>query len=1040
MKKQKKIVSYRKKTVLYVLSCIILFTSYVNAKSEVFPTPAVARIDQQANPIQGTVKDINGEPIIGASIIEKGTTNGVISDIDGNFSISVPRNALLSISYIGYQSTEIQITNQRTLNIVLKEDVEALDEVIVVGYGTQKKVNLTGAVANVNRELMENRPITNISSGIQGLLPGVTVTQRSGQPGSDVGTIRVRGTGTFNKDANGNLMADPMVIVDGVESTMNDIDANDVESISVLKDAASAAIYGSKAANGVILITTKRGKAGTSVVNYAMNMGWQSATDIPKYVTSGQYARLTNQARINNGLTPLFTDEDIRKYEDGSDPYNYPNTDWQDLLYTESGFQQTHNLSFSGGSETMRYMASVGYQGQGGIIRHTDKDQYNMRLNLDGNPKKNLETSFSMAYTRMDLEEPTNPYVGGMAQIFRQANRISPWIPYKKEDGSYGTIGDGNPIAWLDNNSTTDKIRHNLQAIASLKYYILPQLSLKAVGAYKLYYEDSHEMRKALKFTDTWTQGTVDKLYEKGTMYDRVTGDIIAEYKDTFNGSHNVSVLGGYHAELYKYKYTYAYRENFPNNELTDLNAGSTANMSNEGYTRELAMLSWFGRINYDYLGKYLLEANIRYDGTSRFADGNRWGAFPSVSAGWRLSEEEFFESLRPTINNVKLRASWGQLGNQDVGQGYYPTVSTLTLGKDYNYPFGGSIQAGAYTRYAANPNLMWEETTTWGIGLDVTLLSKLNVTLDYYNRATEGVLMKVVTPMTFALENFYDNVGEVSNKGFEISAEYRDRFGQVDFNAGANIAFNKNRIESLGTVTEQLSDSDGAYYILREGESINSFYGYETAGLFQSDEEANNWATYDFSAYKPGAGDIKYVDQNGDGKITTEDRVVMGSFDPGIIFGFNLGAAYKGWDIMAFFQGATDVKGYLGIEAIGAINGDASKPASLWMDSWTEDNKGAKYPRVTVASNGVSVPGISSDFWLQNATYLRLKNLQIGYTIPKALLSKVGISKLRLYYSGQNILTFTGFLDGWDPEAPSGRGNYYPQTKVHSFGMNLTF
>lgn len=1001
----------------------------------VFVTGAYA----QSRTVTGTVADKAGVPVIGASVLEKGTTNGTITDLDGNFTLTVPANATLRITFIGYVSKEIKVTSG-TMNVQLEEDNVGLEEVVVVGYGTQKKVNLTGAVANVNRQLIESRPITSVSAGLQGLLPGVTVTQRSGQPGSDVGTIRVRGTGTYNKDSNGNLMANPMIIVDGVESTMNDIDANDIETISVLKDAASAAIYGSKAANGVVLITTKRGKAGTSVVSYAMNIGWQSATDLPSYVTSGQYARLTNQARINNGLNTLFTDEQIRKYEDGSDPYNYPNTDWIDLLFTESGFQHTHNINISGGNETMRYMASVGYQGQDGIIRHTDKDQYNMRLNLDGNPKKNLETSFSMAYTRMDLQEPTNPYVGGMAQIFRQTYRISPWIPYKKEDGSYGTIGDGNPIAWLDNNSTTDKIQHNLQAIASMKYYILPQFSVKAIGSYKLYYEDNHEMRKAIKFTDTWTQGTVDKMYERVTKYDRVTGDVIAEYQDTFNESHNLSVMGGYHAELYKYKYTYAYRENFPSNQLTDINAGGTANMSSQGYTRELAMMSWFGRLNYDFEGKYLFEANIRYDGTSRFADGNRWGAFPSLSAGWRLSEEEFFEPLKETINNAKLRGSWGKLGNQDIGQGYYPTVSTLSLGSDYNYPFGGSIQSGAWTRYAANPNLKWEETTSWGLGLDVTLLNKLNLTLDYYNRTTEGVLMQVSTPMTYALENYYDNVGEVSNKGFEIGAEYRDRFGEVDFNFGANISFNKNKIESMGKVKEQITDSDGAQYILRTGEAINSFFGYETAGLFQSQAEIDSWHSYDFTSYAVKPGDIKYVDQNGDGKITSADRVVLGSFDPGVTFGFNVGAGYKGWDIMAFFQGAADVKGYLGIEAIGAINGDASKPASLWLDSWTTENTGAKYPRVTETSNGVSMPNTFSDFWQQDATYLRLKNLQIGYTFPRSILSKVGISKLRLYYSGQNILTFTGFLEGWDPEAPSGRGNYYPQTKVHSFGMNLTF
>ena len=1005
-------------------------------------TPSVANVNavQQSGTCKGVVKDAAGEAIIGASVVVKGTTNGSITDFDGNFELSGVKNgAILQVSYVGYITQEVKYNGQ-SLNVILKEDNMNLEEVVVVGYGTQKKANLTGSVANVNNKLIESRPITSVSAGLQGLLPGVTVTQRSGQPGADNGTIRVRGTGTFNA-------ADPMVIVDGVESTMNDIDANDIESISVLKDAASSAIYGSKAANGVILITTKRGKAGQSQVSYSGLFGWQSATELPEYATSAEYAELTNEALANAGQSPRYTAEQIQKYRDGSDPYNYPNTNWQDLLYTESGFQTQHNININGGTEQMRYMASVGYQGQEGIIRHANKDQYNMRLNLDGKPKNWLETSFSMSYTQIDITEPTNPYVGGLAQFFRQVNMISPMVPYKKEDGSYGTIGDGNPIAWLDNNSTADYKRHNLQTIGSMKFIILPELSVKAMASYKLYYEDFHEMRKALKFTDTWTQGSVDKLWERGTNYDRITGDVIAEYKDSF-GSHNVSAMAGYHAELYKYKETQAYRQSFPSNSLTDLNAGGTANMSNSGYSRELAMLSYFGRVNYDYAGKYLLEGNIRYDGTSRFARGNRWGFFPSVSAGWRVSEEAFFEDLKDVVNSAKFRASWGKLGNQDIGQGYYPTISTLSLG--YNYPFGGSIQSGAMTASAANQALQWEETTTWGVGLDLTMWNKLNLTLDYYNKTTDGILMSVTTPFAYALGGYYDNVGKVVNNGFELAADYRERIGQVEITIGGNIAFNSNEIKSMGETSEKIPGDRDYSYIQREGERMNSFYGYKSDGLFQSWDEIKSWPGvteengqyyYAFnSGWKIQPGDVKYLDLNGDKQVTSADRAVLGSWDPGVTFGFNLGAAYKGWDITAFFQGATNVKGYLGIEAVGSIDGDAAKPASLWLDHWSTENPDAKYPRVQIGLNGISMPNTASDFWLQDATYLRLKNLQIGYTFPKEWMSKLGINKLRVYYSGQNILTFTDFLKGWDPEAPAGRGNYYPQTQVHSFGLNVTF
>ena len=534
-------------------------------------------------------------------------------------------------------------------------------------------------------------------------------------------------------------------------------------------------------------------------------------------------------------------------------------------------------------------------------------------------------------------------------------------------------------------------------------------------------------------------------MYEYYANYDRITGDVVAEYKDSF-GAHNVSAMAGYHAELYKYKETQAYRENFPSNSLTDLDAGGTKNMSNSGKSQELAMLSYFGRINYDYAGKYLLEGNIRYDGTSRFARGNRWGVFPSISAGWRISEEAFFESLKETVNSAKFRASWGQLGNQDIGNGYYPTITTMSLG--YNYPLGGSIQSGAITASAANPMLQWEKATTWGVGLDLTLWNKLNLTVDYYDKTTDGILMSVATPVAVALGGYYDNIGKVNNRGVEISADFRERIGQVDFTVGGNIAFNKNEILELGE-TGDIYDGNKIY---RKGEAMNSFYGYKSEGLFQSWDEIKNWKgiedlgngkyAYAFNKnYTVQPGDVKYKDLNGDGHVdANNDRAILGTYDPGITFGFNLGASWKGWDIMAFFQGATDVKGYMDTEAIGSINGDTGKPAALWLDNWNENNKGAKYPRLENGLYGASMPATVSDFWLQNGTYLRLKNLQIGYTFPKAWLSKLGVNKLRVYYSGQNILTFTNFLKGWDPEAPAGRGNFYPQTQVHSFGLNVTF
>ncbi|MDF9830132.1 TonB-linked SusC/RagA family outer membrane protein [Parabacteroides sp. PF5-6] len=992
----------------------------------------VVHIALQQSTVKGVVEDAYG-PIIGASVIVKGTTNGMVTNLDGNFELNnLKQGDIIQVSYIGYLTQEIPYSGQSSLRIVLREDTQKLEEVVVVGYGTQKKVNLTGSVANVDNKLFENRPITNVSSGLQGLLPGVSVVQSSGQPGSDTGKIRVRGTGTLNS-------ADPMVIVDGVESTMNDIDANDVETISVLKDAASAAIYGSKAANGVILITTKRGKTGKTSINYSGNFGFTQATRIPEYFSSAQVAEYWNAALEYEGSSPIYTAEEIRKYKDGSDPENYPNTNWHDLVY-KTAFQQTHNVNVSGGSDAARYMASLGYQGQDGIIDNYNKNQYNMRLNLDMKPTDKMETSFSMAYTQQDINSPVGSYSdGSTAQILRLLNRISPMVVGQYSDGTYGAVSDGNPLAWIQDGGTQNRKVHNLMAVGSAKYQFLPSLSLKAQVAYKLQMEETDKYTKRIQYNPTYAQGTTSKAIT-GKDYDRITFDLTPEYKKSF-GKHNLGVLGGFHSELYKYKYSYSYRSGYPNTSLTDLNAGSASTAKAEGYTRELAMISYFGRVNYDYDGKYLFEANIRHDGSSRFSKDNRWGTFPAVSAGWRLSEEGFFEGLKDKVNNLKLRASWGKLGNQEIldsdgYSNYYPTVSTMTLGKDY--VLGGSLESGAHTYYAVNSDLKWEETTTWGAAIDIALLDKVSFTAEYYNKTTSGVIMEMSTPNTYALSSYFANLAKIRNSGIELSVAYNDKFGDVGFNFGGNVAFNKNEVLNIGTNEyEYVTGIDNYTAVNWVGHSMNSIYAYETAGIFQTQEELDNWAEYGFTSKTRRIGDVKYVDTNGDGKVTAEDRTIQGSTDPKIAFGFNFGLTYKQFDLIAFFQGAAKVSSIVS-EGRGGLSASTSKPHNLWLDSWTPDNTNAKYPRLATSNADINTE--HSDIWVMNASYLRMKDLQIGYTFPKSLLDKIGIQRLRIYYSGQNLFTLTGMLDGWDPEAPAGRGNAYPQTVVNSFGLNLTF
>lgn len=994
--------------------------------------------------ITGSVKDSNGEPLIGVSVIVVGSNTGIITDLDGNYTINVNnRNAELSFSYVGYNNHREKVGNRTVINVTMTEDAALIDEVVVVGYGVQKKVNLTGSIATIDAKSLENRPMSNVSSGLAGLLPGVTVTQSSGMPGHDTGKIRIRGTGTLNE-------ASPMVLVDGVEATMDNIDPNDVESITVLKDAASAAIYGSKASNGVILVTTKRGKTGKAVINYSANIGWQNPTRLPQYMGSAEYAELYNEALLNDNprSTPQWTQEQINIFRDGSDPYEYPNTDWQDLLYKGSGFQMTHNVSATGGSDNVKYMTSIGYFRQDGVIRNTSKEQYNVRSNLDIKATDRLDISVNLSYTRMDLEEPTNSYVGGgVDQIFRQTNLISPWVPYKRENGDYGYIADGNPIAWMDLNQTINRKRNYFLGIGSLNYKVLDGLSLKGVVSYKTYSEDKNEFIKDLVYNPAQTAINAaarkyhgpNKMTQTDTFQETVSSDIYANYNKTFAEKHNLGIMGGFHSEYFQKKETKAYRQDFPSNELGDINGGSVAGQKGEGFTRELAMLSWFGRATYDYEGKYLLEANFRYDGSSRFADGNRWGFFPSFSAGWRISEESFMEAARNTLHNLKIRASWGKLGNQQALDDYYPTVSALSIGAEYSYPIGGSISSGAWSRYAKNPYLKWESSRSWNFGLDIGLFNNFSLTVDYYDRLTSDILMKIPTPDTYALEDFWDNVGEVSNRGIEIELQYNKKFDQVLFTFGGNFSYNKNEIKKLGDQYEFIDSKDDKL-IRRVGSPINSLYGYKTAGLFQSQAEIDAWAKNGVKGtWRPG--DLKYVDVDKNETVNAADRVIIGNVDPKILFGFNLGAVYRDFDFSAFFQGTSGGNGYMDSEAIGELNGFNGKPTDYWRDRWTPQNTGTDVPRVSaLGKNGPSMASVRSAYWVQNSSYLRLKNLQIGYTLPTKVVQKLQLNRVRIYYSAQNLFTITNFVKGWDPEAPADRGSHYPQVKVNSFGINVTF
>lgn len=1002
--------------------------------------------------VSGTVKDARtGEPIMGASVRAIGLKAVAMTDAQGRFSITATEGGKIQVNYIGYKVETVDVApGQTTFSIAIKEDERMLSEAVVVGYGTQKKVNLTGSVATLDAKQLEERPIQNIQQGLQGTMPGVTISGTNGAPGMDAGSIRVRGTGTLNT-------ADPYILIDGVESsTLSALDPNDIESISVLKDAASAAIYGSKASNGVILITTKRGKSGKPRVTYNGYVSVQNVTNTIDRLSSYDYASLYNQALVSEGKAARFTDEELQKFKDGTDP-NYPNNNWYDLAY-KTGVLQRHNISVNGGTENVNYMASVGYLKQTGVLPNAGREQFNGRTNLSMKITKKLTARLNLAYIKNDYTDASSAYYGGSSdQLIRQLNVISPWIVARYDDGTWGTISDGNPIAWLDNHLKVSRKNTNFTGLFALDYDILDGLKATMSASYVNNNQNYSYFQKYFRYN---ANKATDPAFldERVYKWERSTFEALLNYDKNF-GLHHVGAMAGWHAESYNYKYWYTYRKNFPNNELTDLNAGDVSTQLAQGFTRKLNMLSWFGRVNYDYAGKYLFEANVRADASSRFAKGHRWGYFPSFSAGWRISEESFMEGARDWLSNLKLRASWGKLGNQDALDEYYPAVNTYNLGA--SYPFDGALNSGFYQSSYRLETITWEKATTWGIGLDLGLFkNKVNVSLDYYNRKTSDIIMQVDVPREFALGAYYDNVGSMRNQGFELTASYEDSYGDWTFGASANFAYNKNEI--LDLTGKGYIDSGGYDVRQMEGKAFNSYYLYKSDGFFQSNAEAKAymdkyWPAEGYNSkgelvQNPNgtnpfskdfkAGDIRYVDTNGDGKIDANDRIFFQGTEPVYTFGLNLHAGWKGFDLSLFFNGAAKVnRVFDAYEVYGAFSGDAGHPASIWKDAWSENNPNGSMPRIFTDNNSPSsYRNARSDFWLQDCSYVRLKNLQFGYTLPKSLLDRLGVSNIRVYYSVENLFTIDNMKIAIDPEATSNRLSSYPLLRTHAFGVSISF
>lgn len=1023
--------------------------SYRIEGKHIIITPAKAWQSEAAqatgNPkkVSGVILDATGFPIIGANVVIKGTTNGVISDLDGNFALEVPQGSKLQISYIGYLTKEITIDGNNTnYNIQLLEDSQALDEVVIVGYGSEKKVNVIGSIAQIGGDKVTNRPTSMLSNALAGQMAGVTVIQRSGRPGNNGAEIRIRGVASFGGEDSSK--ADALVLIDGIPGSLNDINAEDVESISVLKDASTAAIYGARAANGVILVTTKTGKEGKISISYNGYVGFNQPTELPEFVDTWRYAELLNEAKG----TEFYSKSEIQKLKDGSDPDLYGNHKYLDEIFSRKGIQTGHDLTLNGGTSSNRYLLSFGYLHEDGIIEKNNYERFNTRLNLVTDILSNLTITTRLSGVYATRKEPTADGTSTMLDMVGAAIRTPGLWATRLSNGELGlgNKSNGTPATPLYTNSFFEEPDFKVNANIRLDYSPIKDLKLSAIGGFN-YQNQEQRTYKASWVLEGKNVGTSSLKHEMlKTIYK--TFQTTAEYNKTF-GEHSFGILAGYSWEDQSYRTLNGYRDKFPGNDLPYLNAGSPDNQQSGGGGYDWAIQSLFGRVKYNFAERYLFESTLRYDGSSRFPTNQKYGFFPSIAAGWRISEENFFKENENLswISNLKLKASWGKLGNQNIGN--YPWQTVFNLGKDY--PFGDNFALGAAVATATDPTIKWEETQTYDAGFESIFWNgMLSLNASYFYRNTYDILYKPSESISSVLGQKISvmNTGKLRNTGWEFEIGHRNTIGNVSYNINGNFSIINNKVISLGVGdVEQLNGMVGNGSDLFIGYPMDMYYGYLTDGVFISDEEVKEWA--DVSQLLPQAqkGDIRYKDISGpdgvpDGKVDPNyDRVYLGSRIPKYTFGLNLGAEYKGFDLAMQIQGVAGVKGLLNGFAGWALCGEGN--VQTWQDKGHFDpanpQRYPSYPRMQEVTGAEGFNTLTSDFWILDASYIRLKNIQVGYTLPSSIMKKAGISRLRFYVAAENPCSWNKYRKGWDPEI-NGNGVYYPILTTYTFGVNLKF
>lgn len=996
----------------------------------------------QTKNIQGRIIDSkSNEPLVGVTVMEAGTNHGCVTDLDGNFTISVSPNAKLSVSYVGYKNLQVPVKGKSNLTVVLEENAELLNDVVVVGYGVQKKATLSGAVTSVKGEDLVKTPVTNVSNGLAGRLPGVVAISNTAEPGYDGSTIRIRGVNTFGN-------AEPLVVVDGVPGrSLERIDPSTIESLSVMKDA-SAAIYGAQAANGVIIITTKRGKQGKPTVDFSYNYGLSRPTTIPEMCNAAEYATLLNEIDTYAGNTPRYTADEIKKYADGSDPWSYPNTDWFAETLKDWSPQSNINVSVSGGTERTKYFLSMSAKTQDGFYRNsgTKYKQYDLRSNFDVNLTKGLDLTVNLSGRLEDRKYPTR----SAENVFRMLMRSKPNMPAYWPNGMAGPdieFGDNPVVICTDQTGYDRDKRYVLNGDFGLNIQIpyVTGLSLKLGASF----DKTFRFRKIWQtpwYLYSWDGTSRDEsgqpILQQGKKgYDdarlnqstennyNIQLSAILNYSRVFNVDHTVNATLGVERIKGRGDSFEAYRRYYISTAIDELFAGGQSEINNTGSSYTEARLNYFGRFNYAYKQKYLAEVVWRYQGSYIFDQSNHFGFFPGASLGYVISEENYFKKALPFVHFAKVRASWGQTGN-DLINAYQYLASYSYNNLMYITNSGATYNQALKENVVPNKNVTWETATQENVGLDLQFLKgDLAFTIDYFRNTRKDILWhrNASVPNTSGMTLPDENLGKVRNQGIDFDLSYHHRWGDVLFNASVNGVYAKNKIlfwdEAPGAPDYQKST----------GMPIGAGLVYKAVGIYQTQEEIDN-----DPAHWPGArpGDIKFADINGDNKLDGNDRFRYDKTNiPTFTYGINLGAQYKGFDVTALFQGAMG-----GVFFQSTESGDFGNFLKSFYDNrWTAENPSATYPRTYNRSNEYWV-NQSNTFWIHRTDYIRLKNIEIGYTLPNALTSKIKIERLRFYINGYNLLTIAPDMKDYDPENTSGRGYNYPLSKIINFGASITF